>query len=138
MGCTGTHFTNTSGLHSEDHYSTARDMATIMAYAMNNPFIKKAMASNRYTTVAPLTSDIKVLSSTWYGQMGSYKSTKATMFAAKTGYTPEAGNCLASLSKTTSGKEYIIISAGAYRNDQISGKNQAFSDAADLCDTYIK
>ncbi len=30
LGCTGTHFANTHGLHDEEHYTTARDLAKIM------------------------------------------------------------------------------------------------------------
>ncbi|MBQ8918043.1 MAG: D-alanyl-D-alanine carboxypeptidase, partial [Oscillospiraceae bacterium] len=37
LGCTGTNFVNPNGLHDENHYTTARDMAKIAAYAMQNP-----------------------------------------------------------------------------------------------------
>ena len=29
LGCTGSHFVTTNGLHDDDHYVTARDMAKI-------------------------------------------------------------------------------------------------------------
>jgi len=35
-GCTGTHFVNPSGLHHNDHFSTARDMVKIAKAAMEN------------------------------------------------------------------------------------------------------
>lgn len=35
-GCTNTHFANPNGLHSESHYSTARDMAKLAQAAMQN------------------------------------------------------------------------------------------------------
>ena len=34
LGCTGTHFANTHGLHDEEHYTTARDLAKIMMAAL--------------------------------------------------------------------------------------------------------
>ena len=138
LGCTNTHFTNVSGLHDKNHYSTARDMAVIMAYAVHNTFLKEVMSSETYTPSAPLTSGGTKLRSTWKGQQGSYVSNKATILAAKTGYTEEAGNCLASLSRGSDGREYIIISAGAFRTDEISGKNQTFADVQKLCDRFIK
>lgn len=138
LGCVDTHFVNTSGLHHKDHYSTARDMAKIMAYAIHNTFLKEVMSAETYTPSAPLTSGGTKLRSTWKGQLGSYAASKATMLAAKTGYTEEAGNCLASLSRGVDGREYIIVSAGAFRTDDISGKNQAFADAQKLCDRFIK
>lgn len=37
LGCKNTHFCNPHGLHHPDHYTTARDMATIAKYAMVHP-----------------------------------------------------------------------------------------------------
>ena len=37
LGLTGTHFENPHGLDSPNHYSTARDLAILAAYAMKNP-----------------------------------------------------------------------------------------------------
>ena len=36
IGLTGTHFENPNGLDHENHYSTARDLAKLTAYAMEN------------------------------------------------------------------------------------------------------
>ena len=36
IGCKNTHFVNPSGIHSNDHYSTAYDLALIGQYAMKN------------------------------------------------------------------------------------------------------
>ena len=135
IGCSGTNFVNTTGLHNDNHYSTVRDMATIMAYAMNNPELKKIMAAGEYTPSSKIVG-FNYMESLWKGQLGEYKSSKATMYAAKTGMTDEAGHCLASLSKATNGKEYIIISVGAPKGG--IGKAKTFADAAHLCDTYIK
>ncbi|MDE6469460.1 MAG: D-alanyl-D-alanine carboxypeptidase [Eubacterium sp.] len=41
LGCKDTHFTNADGLHDSNHYTTARDMATITLAALKNPaFVK--------------------------------------------------------------------------------------------------
>ena len=41
LGCKDTHFVNPDGLHDDNHYSTARDMATITIAALKNPkFVK--------------------------------------------------------------------------------------------------
>lgn len=43
LGCKDTHFTNPDGLHDANHYTTARDMATITIAALKNPdFVKYA------------------------------------------------------------------------------------------------
>ena len=36
LGMSGTHFENCTGLYHKDHYSTCRDIATMMAYALDN------------------------------------------------------------------------------------------------------
>lgn len=40
LGCQDTHFVNPHGLHDDDHYTTAYDMALIMQAAMNNPLFR--------------------------------------------------------------------------------------------------
>lgn len=41
LGCKDTHFVNADGLHDNNHYTTARDMATITLAALKNPaFVK--------------------------------------------------------------------------------------------------
>ncbi|MBR2294637.1 MAG: D-alanyl-D-alanine carboxypeptidase [Clostridiales bacterium] len=37
IGCTATHFMNPNGLHHDDHYTTASDLALIMGKAVENP-----------------------------------------------------------------------------------------------------
>ena len=37
IGCTATHFVNANGLHHDDHYTTASDLALIMSEACKNP-----------------------------------------------------------------------------------------------------
>lgn len=41
LGMTNTHFDNPHGLHSDNHYSTAYDMAILMQYAMENDTFRK-------------------------------------------------------------------------------------------------
>ena len=138
LGCYGTHFMNVSGLHHEEHYSTVRDMAAIMAYAMENPFLRKVISARSYTTVAPVDRADGTLYCNWQSGAAADASSEATMFGAKSGYTDKAGRCLASISKTPDGKEYIIVSAGAFANDQTLGAEQSFADVRYLCDNYIK
>ncbi|HLR80018.1 MAG TPA: D-alanyl-D-alanine carboxypeptidase family protein [Bacillota bacterium] len=48
LGMTNTNFTNPHGLHEEDHYSTAYDMALLMQYAMENDRFKKVSETISY------------------------------------------------------------------------------------------
>lgn len=48
LGCINTHFVNAHGLHSEDHYTCARDMALIMQAAVENPILCEIMGTKEY------------------------------------------------------------------------------------------
>ena len=130
IGCTGTNFTNASGLHDENHYSTVRDMATIMAYAVNNPFIKQVMCSRIYDTSATLEKSENRLYATWTsGNNFSF------FMGAKTGYETVAGSCMASLIKGTDGKEYVVVTGKA---NNPGGRENTFKDVKTLYDAYVK
>ena len=45
LGLTNTHFVNSTGLHHQEHYTTCREMATIMHAALNNPAARKIVTS---------------------------------------------------------------------------------------------
>lgn len=51
-GCTNTHFANPNGLHNEDHYSTARDMARLAQYAMQNDTFREIAKTYTYSLPA--------------------------------------------------------------------------------------
>lgn len=91
LGLTSTHFVTPSGLHDDDHYSTASDMALLAAYALKNPDFRKICSSKsmKLTFGNPpynrwLTNTNKLLSR-YDGCIG-----------VKTGFTDEAGRCLVS------------------------------------------
>lgn len=49
IGMTGTHYTNPHGLHNEDHYTTAYDMALLMRHALQNDTFREIIATKEYT-----------------------------------------------------------------------------------------
>lgn len=49
LGCTGTHFVNANGLHNENHYTTARDIARIARVAMQNATFREIVGATSYT-----------------------------------------------------------------------------------------
>lgn len=52
LGCTNTHFTNANGLHNDNHYSTARDMAILAMEAMKSSTFREMVATTSYTIPA--------------------------------------------------------------------------------------
>ena len=85
LGMTDTSFANPNGLDDENHYSTARDMAVLAAYAAQDPTFRR-ICSTRTATVGgrTMTNHNKLLSQV-EGCIGM-----------KTGYTRAAGRTLVS------------------------------------------
>ena len=48
LGCVNTHFANPSGLHSMDHYASARDIATITREAMQDETFRSIAGTTEY------------------------------------------------------------------------------------------
>ncbi len=93
-GCENTNFENPNGLDSENHYTTAYDLAKLSAYAVKNPVFaeivktkKKSISweSSKYNRV--LSNHNKLLNM-YDGCVG-----------IKTGYTKKDGRCLVSYAK---------------------------------------
>ena len=56
LGCTGSHFVTTNGLHDDDHYVTARDMAKISKAALENETFRYVACKPNYY-IAPTNKD---------------------------------------------------------------------------------
>ncbi len=120
LGALKTNFTNPHGLHDANHYSTAADIALITRYAMENDEFRKIVSTSKYEIQATnkkdeprfFTSLNKLIYNTGYNQIyvdGLYISPYYEYATgAKTGYTPEAGNCLAATAKKD-GTELIAV-----------------------------
>lgn len=142
MGLTHTHFANVTGLHDASHYSTAAEMAAILAYVINIPLGRTIITTERYVTYLKYYKDgvltdyrMTFKNTTLVGRFAdngmSNTLTDGTRIAGgKTGFTDEADYCLASLAVTPDGNEYILITGHAS-----SGENSA-RDAVKLYGTY--
>ena len=123
LGLKSTHFTNPSGMHDENHYTTAYDLAIMMKYCMKNPTFKNLSslkycsipATNKHTervfstTNELLIYDNREVSSNYYYQYA---------IAGKTGYTTQAKNCLVSVSnKDNLELICVVLSVGLYPNN---------------------
>ena len=97
LGLSGTHFENPNGLDSPGHYSTAKDLAKLAAYAMENPiFAKTVSARSVKIGERHLTNHNKLL---WRVEGAD---------GVKTGYTKAAGRILVS-SATRNGRRLIAV-----------------------------
>ena len=113
LGMTGTHFVNASGLHDPEHYTTASDMAKLLEYALQNETFREIVSSAVHSTEATdLHPDGITVYSTLFGGMSDEIRNSGLIAGGKTGYTEEAGLCLASFAEI-GGETFILITAGA-------------------------
>ena len=111
LNLNNTHFVNTSGLHDEKHYSTVKDIAKLLTYALQNETFKTIFTTDRYTT-----SDGQLtLYSTLATQEHLLSQDTSMIQGAKTGFTNEASLCLASLAQEGE-EQYIMVSAQSNSN----------------------
>ena len=111
LGLKNTHFVNTSGLHDNNHYTTALDMAVVLAAAMQNDTCREVLSTYQYTTASTAQHpDGLLLTSTMFSRMYGTEPEGATIIAGKTGYTTEAGHTMASYAKGDNGHDYIFVS----------------------------
>ncbi len=101
LGLKNTHFENPNGLDSPEHYSTARDLAKLTAYAMKNPIFAKTVSTKSVTIGARvLTNHNKLL---WHVEGAN---------GVKTGFTKAAGRILVSGAKRQ-GRQLIAVTINA-------------------------
>ena len=114
LGCTGTSFMNPHGLHHDDHYTTARDMAKILKEAMKHPIFEEIFTTKEYTVPATNLSEARELKTTNYliRSNGYPLVTDSRVLGGKTGNTSKAGRCLCALSEKD-GMRLLTVVLGA-------------------------
>ncbi len=96
LGCASTHFTNPHGLHDDNHYTTARDLAIIAKAAMEDSTFRQIVASTSYALPASNLNGAKTVKLRDNPMMvQSEKNDYYYSYAngIKTGNTNQAGRC---------------------------------------------
>lgn len=123
LGMTGTHFVNCNGMPDEDHYSTARDLARLARYAMQNTLFRRVVASP--TIIMPNWSDP---TTTYEAEnTNDLLETYPGCIGIKTGYTRAAGGCLVSAAERD-GRTILCV---VLKSEDMDAR---FSDSAALLD----
>ncbi len=125
IGMTSTNFVTASGLDDEKHYTTARDMAVLGAYAMKNPILRE-ICSTKSKRVDFIEPDMRVTFSNHNRLLRAYDG----VYGIKTGFTKKSGRCLVSAAQRE-GANYIAVTlcAGDDWNDHKKMFNYAFESA---------
>lgn len=91
LNLTSTSFSNPIGKDSLTNYSTAKDLSILLKYALKNETFKTIFTTKRYTT----TNNIELKSTIL--RYANNKMDVNKIAGAKSGFTKDAGRCLASL-----------------------------------------
>ena len=96
IGMANSHFANCTGLHEDDHYTTAHDMARLVEYCIQNEEFVEIFSVREYLSTPTYfyTNGIEMKSTTWSGA-DFYGIDLPGLIGSKTGFTYEAGHCLA-------------------------------------------
>lgn len=133
LGCKNTHFTNPSGLHDENHYTTAYDLAQIARYCMNNETFRSIVSMQSCTIAATDKYEERYFKNT--NEMLNPKSQyyNENIIGIKTGYTSQAQNCLISAIQKN-GIELISVVLGSPASAGENGVSGKYTDTQTLFD----
>lgn len=127
LNLTNTKFDNAIGMDSEDNYSTAKDLAELLKYSLQNEEFKKIFTTRTY--------NIDRLNLKLSSTLIKYASSGIDISyikGAKSGFTDGAGYCLASIAEIDD-VEYLLVTLGA---NPKGSKSQAVKDAITIYDYF--
>lgn len=131
LGATNSHFANAHGYHSEDHYTTAHDMALIARAFMENETLaeianEKSFSGNGADNMFESNEDMKTQEYAWRSHNllimdGEYNYPYAT--GIKTGFTDEAGECVTAAAEKNDVQLIAVIFHSEDPNRWLDAKN---------------
>ncbi len=99
LGCENTHFVNPHGFHDDNHFTTARDLATITREALKSETFREIVSAVQYTMAATSKRGKLVIESKVELLNPSSKYYYENCIGIKTGYHSKAGQCLVGAAK---------------------------------------
>ncbi len=122
LNLNNTNFANVSGVESPNHYTTARDLSVITAYALKNPVFKDIVATQK-TIITSVDGRFHHTLTNLNQLIGTVEGVQGV----KTGWTPNAKECL--VTYTNRDNNQIIVT--------VLGSNDRFGESKTLIEwTY--
>lgn len=144
LGMDGTHYMNPHGLHNAEHYTTARDLAILTAYAMENDTFRKIVSTTECTVKSKdgkklvLRNANRLLRDVTANTYEPYSCLYANAIGVKTGDTHLAGKCLVAAAEKNGTTYLLVLLHGENAPDSLKGREkdkyaaQRFYDAIEL------
>ena len=130
LGLSNTHFTNTFGMHDDNHYTTAKDLDMIMKYCIQNEDFRKLAGSASCSIPATNQYNTRSYTSTNELIIPNHANYYPYLTCGKTGYTSQAGDCLVSCSYKNNLELICVILGGK----TVNGISTRFSETKTLYD----
>ena len=99
IGALDTHFTNAHGLHNDNHYTTAYDMALITRYAMQNDLFQTYFGTARYTMPPTNKNHERPFTNYQYQLVRETGYYDPSVVGGKVGYTEEAQHTMTTVAR---------------------------------------
>ena len=99
LGFSSTHFDNPHGLSSETHYTTAKELAALSAYALRNETFRKIVSTKSYTI-----PERENCAARYFSNHNRLLRSLPNCTGVKTGYTAASGRCLVTSAETDGGR----------------------------------
>lgn len=141
LGCQNTNYGNVHGLHDEQTYTTARDIARITEAALKNEEFRKMFCAAEYVLSATNKHEERTITTT--NNMMNPKNSKyydKRITGGKTGATDQGGRCL-TLTAEQNGMEILCVLMGATPKLAANGSIAAhgsFEESKVLVDYALK
>ena len=104
LGLVNTHLVTPNGLHDDNHFTSAIDLARVTAYALNNPTFAEIVKTQK--TVIP--NEFKANENRLLKNKNKLLAQLADADGVKTGYTKKAGRCFVG-SATRNGMQLVCV-----------------------------
>jgi len=111
IGMTNTHFVTATGLHDDDHFTTADDIAKLVKYALENPSFREIFTSIVYELPRPNAAGSFMNSTLLAAPSLAFDG--GSIIGGRTGFTTQTGRSLASIARSDDGEEFLLITFGA-------------------------
>lgn len=123
IGANNSNFTNPHGLHNDNHYTTAYDLAIISSYAMENNVFRD-IVSSKYHKITNLSNNKTTIIKNKNKMLFNFKDANGI----KTGFTKNAGRCLVSSAKKNNMELIsVVLNCGPMFEESESMLNNSFN-----------
>lgn len=113
LNMTETHYANATGLHDVKNVSSVENIAKLTLAALENPIFYEIFTTLQYE-VSPTNVNENgfLMNSTIFNPLLKYPELNGVVIGGKTGFTEQAGLCMASIGEID-GEKYLLVTAGA-------------------------